>query len=149
MSSLAAPPTTLEPTEWLVLFQGETAKQSWFLDRAEPGFRHVSMLRWLAPMDLWLAIDPTFQRLDIELISDGEAAKRLAVTRQAPKGAVLRCMTGEEGRMPAWPGLSCVAVVAAVLGLPRCPMTPFRLYNDLLNRGAVPLEPKESDNGPV
>lgn len=137
------PDPQIGPIEWLVLFQGVTAKRSWLLDRLEPGFHHVSLLRLLPEHDFWLSVDPTGQRLDVDVIDDAAAAERLAVTRQAPQGAVLRFWTAEQARMP-WPVLSCVSICAAILGLPRCPLTPFRLYNDLLSRGALRLAPTRS-----
>jgi hypothetical protein len=133
------PPADLPPVDYLVLWQPYTPSPSlpwWWrhLGRrlVKPGFAHCLVVMIDPAADVLTVIDPVFGGVAVRNLplagSLTTTCARLAC--QYPATTYCLLQGRRRDRFPARPrwGLTCVSVVAAILGLETTPLTPWRLY---------------------
>lgn len=141
------PPAELPPVDYVVLWQPYRPSPSlpwWWrhLGRhlVKPGFAHVLVVMIDARADVLTVIDPVFggvavRNLPLRTPERSEGGGSLtstcaSIACQYPSTTYCLLQGRRRDRFPARPrwGLTCVSVVAAILGLDSTPLTPWRLY---------------------
>ena len=126
---VTAPPARL----WLLFF-ADPRGVAWWCRILRPGFRHCYAACWYHDAQRWVVFNPTRRGTVIELWAEDQFGRRLAQFLDE-SSVVLRVASRHERRTApamAW----CVAEVKALLGVRSAAVTPYRLYRDLLARGA-------------
>lgn len=129
---MSAPPARL----WLVFF-GDTPRRAWWANVLRPGFRHIAAASWYAETERWVYFDPAlrgtviavFTREQFPVLLDELLARSSAVLRVASRHG--------RGAAPAFPW--CVGAIKSLLGIRSAALTPWRLHQALLRRGAEPV----------
>lgn len=118
---------------WLIFFL-EPDGPAWWARVLRPGFRHLCAVSRYDSADRWLYFHPARTGTSIQIFTD-EQIKVVITDLLARSSVVLRVASRQERRnAPAM--VFCVAEIKALLGIRSRALTPYRLYRDLIARGA-------------
>jgi hypothetical protein len=122
-------PSTIEPSEWFVVFNTKALNR--WLALLTPGrFKHVAVFGYCPGIKLWLAYDVQWSGSRIVLMD-----KAAVMAWTAGCAVVLVAPTGEGMAASSRLGLYCVNAVKHLLRLKCVAATPCQLYRHILRNG--------------
>jgi hypothetical protein len=128
---------------WTIYFS-DGPRRRWWHWLLKPGFRHVSASAVFADRGLWIFVDPTESRLNVEVFSNTDPMTLSELQMRIAKlylesQAILQIPSRDSDSMPSAIA-SPVTIIKRVLGIRSSAITPFGLYRALLARGAKVVE---------
>lgn len=116
---------------WFFAF--EEANTIWWHRWLKPGYRHCwafkvqVIMEESGPRHEWLLFDPMFTGLDVRLVHQSQAEAWLALGMNGYL-RILKVPQMQAGVVRPRFFVSCAGALAALIGYPKTPLTPWGLY---------------------